>query len=274
MTIDFTAIDFNASGNLLVLGYPPLTGIDGLVHCIERDTGIRVIGWALGVRSLDLKNGHMKPVNYEHRHKSKHADTPYIRDRRSATLTGNLLIQISDNDLPDDICESLEDRIESLRFCGGNIRLGESGVSLWHTTYDALRLIAVSHEQSPFFLEDKSQLLDEAPAGLSKTEWLMDLTAGPYRNEDGDFVYAHGQDFLGYLIPTINGYQLLEEPREREELRNEYKHAHGEATIGLGRLRSLGSLMTHWNEATDNGVEIYWFGSFGPDPKTWRLLTF
>lgn len=272
--IDLKVLDLNASSNSFVVGLPPLTGVDGFVHNLERESGARIIGWSMGVSAFDLKDGYAKVVNYEISHKNKHAGTPYIRDRRTADLSGCLMLMIDPECPGREICEFLEDALWSYRFCGGTVQPGSGGVTLWNSIHDALAFVGNIHENTVFFLEDRSELIDQAPAGLSKVEWLMDLTARPFRNEQGQYVYAHGHEFLGHIVPVINGYQLLEAPQAREDLREDYAHAYAESTIGVARLRSLGSVLTHWNEATDSGVNIFWFGTFNPDQGTWRLLAF
>lgn len=270
--IDMEVTDFHANSNPFVIGFPALTGIDGFVHAIERESDIQIIGWSFAACTLSVREGHFKAINYELRHKAKHADTPYIRDRRSGSLTGLMMLMVDEETLPADVCDYLEDSLLSLRFCGGNLSI--PSVSLWHSVHEALEFIASTKVQPPFFIEDRSALLDEAPRGISKTEWLLDLTSGAHRDQNGELIYAHSMEFQGHLIPIVNGYQLLEAPRSRPNLRSEYLHAHAEPTIGVGRLRSLASVLAHWNESSDSGAAIFWFGTFDESENSWRLLTF
>lgn len=274
ISVDLQVIDLNATSNMLVTGLPPLTAVDGFVHAIERATGIEMAGWAMGVSEFQATESHLKAVNYEHGHKGKHASNPYIRDRRSARMNAFLILVVSDETATDDHLNELEESIESFRFCGGNLELGGHGVALWPSAQMAIEQSASVSEDPVFFLEDASHLLDECPEHLSKTQWLMDLTARPNKTEDGSLEYAHGREFLGHLVPTVNGYQLLELPKHRPNLRDDVQHAYAESTLGVARMRSVGSVLANWNETCDDGVNIFWFGHYEPDTMTWRVSHF
>lgn len=274
LTIDIEATGVRVSGGVQVVGLPPLTAIDGFVHAIEREFGVTVVGWSMAFRQCEQMCGHSQVVNYEFRHKAKKSKTPYIRDSRTATVKGFLVLYTDGSgDIPSTV-EAMNSRIEAFRFCGGTLILGKQGVQPWGALEDAFTMMSFSYREPHFLMEDRTYLLGEKPDSLAPMDWLLDLTARP-AYISGSQVYAHNLSWQGFLTPVIRGYSLLEPPRVRESLRDDYRHAYAEPIIGLVRMRSLSSVMLHLDEGSDERPEVFWFGSFQDDSfGEWSLNTF
>lgn len=274
LTIDIGATGVHVSGGVQVVGLPSLTAIDGFVHAIEREFDLPVAGWSMGFRHCEEITGHGRMVNYEFRHKDKKEGSPYIRDKRTATVRGFLVLYTDDLSSSQEALDALNERVEALRFCGGTLILGSHGVQRWNSLADALQMISFSCRDPHFFMEDKSGLLMQRPKELSPMDWLLDLAAKP-SYQDGEAAYAHGLGWQGFLTPVIRGYSLLETPRHRDFLRGDNLHAYAEPVIGLVRMRSLASVMFHLDDSSDDNPEIFWFGSFqGEAVDEWSLSTF
>lgn len=263
ISIDFNAFSVNVSANPHVIGLPTMNAIDGYAHNIEREFGIELKGWSIAYRRCEVLDGHPKIVRYEldQRPEKDKSTIANILDRRLAQVEGVLILNVKDR--PDsEVLMTMNERIEALRFSGGSIILGKTNVQIWRDYKACFQEISRSYMEPHFLVEDKSELLLNPPEGLTKLDWLMDLVARPKTYEEKETVYAYGTDYLGYLTPIIKGYKLLESPRKRDYVRGGYDHAYAEPIIGVGRMRSMVSVMHGLNDKTadSEAINVRWIG--------------
>jgi len=260
INIDFYVDGLHASANPHVVGLPALTGIDGFVHTLERQFGFCTSSWSIAYRRFDMDGAHLRIANYEvGSNNSKSPSTPStILDKRTASLEGVLIIEVNDDDGNiGKLVDSLIDGIEGFRFCGGTFMLGNESITAWETVTDSLKAVGKCSRKPHFFMEDMTHILNQAPEGLSKLDWLMDLIARPKNYDPENPQLAYECESLGYLTPVVKGYQLLETPRERQNTRFDLPHAYAESVIGLARMRSLPSVLAFVNQYQETPV-IFW----------------
>lgn len=268
ITIDLDASGVQISGNIHVIGLPTLNAIDGFAHNISREFDLPVQGWAIAYRKCEVLDGHPMVVNYELGHKGKKETTPYILDRRQARIGAVLFLDLGDeNSLSkSEVTESLESRVEALRFSGGTFIIGKAGIRSWDSIEPAMEHVAKSYVEPHFLLEDQSELLNHPPEGLGRLDWLLDLVARPKDYQGEDTTYAYEGPYKGYLAPVVKGYKLLEKPRPRKDVRHDYLHAYAEPIIGVARMRNLVSVLSHMStNDEDDALRVFWAGFIDAD---------
>lgn len=181
ITIPFVAHGVNMLPNPYVVGMPSLTGIDGLVHQLERliqqqnpNLISGLFSWSLCMQKCEVLPGHPRIVNYEHSKRSKRDTPPTTLDERKGIVEGTLFICADMLENASSVMLGLlvEKISQTLRFCGGVLRLAGS-IQLFENISDALRSLP---PRPGFFVEDAHHLLNDHE-GESRLENMIELLA-------------------------------------------------------------------------------------------------
>jgi len=168
--------------------------------------------------------------------------TPEIKGR----VCFSLIIRVSYDDSHhiSPVQEGLADILPIMRFAGGDIfswggrsytlnkRNDLSGNSILCPFFDTFKETVSALKRLPYgwFIKDRGDILHEAEG--DKLQTMLDAVAFFPEKEEG-YTRKHS----GWLYATCTGYQLIEEPGERNGRRfDEYPHAYCEPVHSLAEL--------------------------------------
>ena len=169
-------------------------------------------------------------------------------------------------------------QLNKCRLSGGLLNLGKNSLVVEHDFMLCLkRTVNFFHFGQTFVLEDVSHLIDDkfdATKHQHRLDSYLDLisiknsrkstkkeqadASNNVTDEDEEEEFEEEleeelenapldieEEYLGYLVPVSKGFVLIEHPREKDHyaVRGNFPHSYGETVLGLGRFRSLPSLL-------------------------------
>lgn len=223
----FDATNVNITGNHICIGHPSLTAIGGMVHNIERITGIDNISFACGMLT-QASYKTMRGSSFKRNPKKVFWNVP-------AEMTGCaryvLLLSCDDIDL---LHQKLNENPQCFnRFCGGN-------TSYVHIT----KLV----EQEPI----SANYLNKVNVGDLDTKGDKDLLDFIIKS----FVKGGEKESTLYSLNSC-GYAFLEEPKKRENSRNDYLHAWAENMNRIVGQGNFDQYLSWWDRYKGDGY-IAW----------------
>ncbi|MGD0959248.1 MAG: type I-F CRISPR-associated protein Csy2 [Methylomonas sp.] len=274
---EFSVSQANAlSDGVFLSAVPPLTAWMGLAIALCLRLDKELLGVTPVIGEANLHRGHAKYVRYRSGQLSdvnnRGVQHPTIDDRRTS-LNAYLLIDIdSDESLHED---EIQQALIGLRLAGGVMHpvRQQQRISVRVFVGDGKKTapqLALAALPSYFFLlEDASRLVLAAreQGGLQG----FDILTAPLRRWAGDETPAEQKKHLqlperpvwlpdkqhGYFRPMAVGYQLLENPQQRQGARNNLPHAFAEPVFTLIRFRSVASVRKSHNPRSGDGGYVW-----------------
>jgi CRISPR type I-F-associated protein Csy2 len=267
----------NFSGNWHVSGFPAMTAFDGFLHKLQRDIqviddGFYVNKWAVIVEKSDMESGKKRFSCANVLVDGDNVFNPSIVDERMGCLDVTLIVEIVSNFLPSEWNVKRKDpRVKSIfssmRFAGGTTTIYTEPYSekypgrvieFYDRFIDSIKKV----NRRAFLIEDKtSKITSYSREGESKIETLARLFRRPNKILTDAQISLLDQDVPeGLYVPLAVGYRLLETPTIKPGARDlETPHAYAEPIIGLGRARTLGSVLHHLSIAeSEEDILHFW----------------
>ncbi|MBU2708835.1 hypothetical protein KCM76_22770 [Zooshikella marina] len=212
--------DMNVSSGMVSVGFPAITAIGGLVHTLERETGFN-IDFAIGFSSLRHHLTYKKGGATARKLPSSTPITQVYSDEVVGQGKLHLLLR-------GECLNAIATALAKVQRVAGGV--------LFHET---IQIVKDGHAPVATYLTDACNQKFESNDSNSEKDALDNALAlygqnGSWKHcTETDAVYWDQKDYR-YTLNHV-GYALLETPRDKNNLRCDYKHAWSEPVFGVIR---------------------------------------
>lgn len=272
----------NMIGNYYTCGFPSMTSIDGMLHAFERqmneaNLNCTVESWYIAVEKAEMNHGHKSFVPGRVAELSKNGINTSIVDERSGHLDITLFVKIFFDDENFSVADcnkmirttKFESITHRMKLAGGTTIIytkQQDGYRKDRTVecFDDLFYALKTINRNAFMIDDHTGNLSEySKDNESKLETFSRLLYRKKQNLNEEQLSQYNnlisENKEGYYVPLAIGYYGLDTPTIKKNSRDLLtKHVYVEPILGLGRLRTVGSVLFSIKNNTFSTLKLEW----------------
>ncbi len=257
----------NAEANQYIAGFPAITSFTGYGHLFERkvneffpENPITVNGVAVISHAFHLYEGHPKCTGGSEGLQKNKIVSPPILEEVKADMTVTLVFSVTvkedpEENLPEIVGEYAHKFLDSFPLCGGSV--WPQSETQYFLDEQELWVHLETFSDGHFLIERTDLLtgIEDDSGEDSLDELLNALTTSKGENASGKDVWERSQP--GWIIPIAVGYQAIEVPQKRLNVRDIQPHVYAEPVINLGEFMPIEKMVFDYS-VTKEVPKIFW----------------